>query len=363
MKGRNAIVGIIVVGIVTLILLKLYVFKKQEVVQAKDPLPTESFIQQHLIADDGRIRTNITDQSEIYLSETVGLWMDYLLAKEDSEQFNKQAKVLKKYFLTSDYLVAWELKGTMKAPANASIDDFRIMNAFYEAGEKWNNRSYTKMARKMAESLSKYHLRQGFLVDYVDLETKYQGTEITLSYIIPAAFDRLKEEEVITSNTYNLTQQLLLELPNSSIGFFPKTYNVPTKELIYDDQVNLIDQFYVGYHRAQWGGDVSPLLAFAKQAFSDGGGMIYGRYDGVTGRPIVEYEAVAVYALAILMCLEIGEVEFAEKLISRMNTLQVRDFKQPYYGGYIDLHSRDTHTFDNLLAMIAERRWIDEQAY
>ena len=32
-------------------------------------------------------------------------------------------------------------------------------------------------------------------------------------------------------------------------------------------------------------------------------------------------------------------------------------------GGYIDMGSKNTHTFDNLLALIAERRGLNEKVF
>lgn len=334
--------------------------RKIEIV--KEPLLAEQFIQTYMLRTDGRMQTDLLAQQDVFLSETVGLWMEYLVEKNDVDLFDQQVEALKTYFLTKDYLVAWELRGTTKAPANAFIDDLRIVNALYSAGEKWDREAYIKLAGKMGKALIRYHMNENLLVDHVDLNSKYRGENITLSYIIPAGFDRLQQLS-LPDQTYTMTKQLLLEAPVSTLGFFPKTYHVKTKTYTYDNEINLIDQFYVGYHRAQWQGDVTPLLSFAKTTFAKEGGKLYGRYDRNTGNPTVAYEAVAVYALAILMCLEVDEQDFAIQLFEQMKTLQQDDGKLPYYGGYTDIYSKDTHTFDNLLALLAERKGIDEKTF
>lgn len=331
--------------------------------EVKEELIAESFIQQHLLKEDGRIQTNITGQKDVYLSETVGLWMEYLVMKNDFVQFDQQVETLKKYFLTDDYLVAWELKGTNIAPANAFIDDLRIIDALYIAGKQWNHNAYTKLADNMSKNLVRYQTEGKLMVDFIELESKNRGADVTLSYIIPSGFDKMKQAKLLPSKTYEATRKVLLDAPHSALGFFPKKYSVPTGNYSYDKEVNLIDQFYVGYHQAQWGGDVTSLLDFAKNAFAQGEGKLYGRYDSVTGKPTVAYEAVAVYALAILMCLEIEDVDFAKKLYVQMKTLQQNDEGLPYLGGYIDMGSKDTHTFDNLLALLAERRGLNEKVF
>ncbi|MGE7544677.1 glycosyl hydrolase family 8 [Sporosarcina newyorkensis] len=325
----------------------------------KENLAAEQFIQKYLVKGDGRIQTDLLDQKDIYLSETVGLWMDYLLEKNDNAQFRDTVDTLKKYFLTKHYLVAWELRGNEKAPANAFIDDLRIMAALYRAGEKWNHPVYTKLAENMEASLLRYQTRNRWFVDHIDLESKYQGDTITLSYIIPDGFEQMQS---LPEEWKSQTKQLLVGAPASSRGFYPKSYNTLSDKFSFDTEVNLIDQFYVGYHRAQWNGDVEPLLKFAKSAFAKEG-KLYGRYSLNSGEPVVAFEAAAVYALAILMCLELGEHDFARQLYHSMKEMQQLDEGLPYYGGYTDVYSEDTHTFDNLLALLAERKGIDETIF
>lgn len=363
---RQKLIGVLLVIVVVGIWIGTIIFTtdKKENHNAKETLLAETFLQNYLLEDGGRMHTDLLGQQNIYLSETVGLWMDYLVEKNDRIQFDQQVNALQKYFITKDFLVTWEVRGTKKAPANAFIDDLRIVNALYSAGEKWEKAAYTKLADKISKSLVKHQTRGHLMVDFVELDSKAKGSDVTVSYIIPDGFDRLKQHGHLPNETYEATKGVLIEAPYSSLGLFPKTYHVETGEFSFDREVNLIDQFYIGYHRAQWDGDVAPLVDFAKNAFASGnGGILYGRYDGVTGKPAVSYEAVAVYALAILMCLEIDETDFARELYSRMKTLQQDDVNSPYYGGYIDIASKDTHTFDNLLALIAERKGIDEDVF
>lgn len=351
----------------TLILLALAaavfaVWKFRQPVQPPPPaaagqLQAEQFIRGHLLQQDGRIATDLQTRSDEYLSETAGLWMEYLVLQGDVQTFSEQKDVVEKYFLTNDYLVTWMIEGKKKASANAFIDDLRIMNALYDAGEKFNDRAYSKLAKKMARALEKYQVKDGLFVDYIDTRSKEQGHDVTLSYIIPAGLDRIKNSE-----GYEASRALLLEAPANSKGFFPKTYHLQTKEYSYEDEVNMIDQLYLAYHRAQWGGDVSGLLQFLQGAFGEKE-KLYGRYDLSSGLAAVGYESAAVYALGVLLALEADEQEFAVQLYEKMKAMQQLDESQPYYGGYIGKNSRDTHTFDNLLALIAERRVLDADIF
>ena len=63
------------------------------------------------------------------------------------------------------------------------------------------------------------------------------------------------------------------------------------------------------------------------------------------------------------MSLEIDDTDFAKKMYVQMKTLQQNDESLPYLGGYIDMGSKNTHTFDNLLALMAERRGLNEKVF
>ncbi|OCS85419.1 hypothetical protein A6M13_13355 [Caryophanon tenue] len=59
------------------------------------------------------------------------------------------------------------------------------------------------------------------------------------------------------------------------------------------------------------------------------------------------------------MMLTLDEDDVAKQLWSQLQTLRVDDSSSPYYGGYIDVLSKDTHMFDNVLPAIVERRGQD----
>lgn len=329
----------------------------------KNQLPTEQFLQKHLMGKDGRMQTNMTDRQDEYLSETLGLWMEYLLITNDEARFREQVDVLKDVFLAKNGLVIWEVKNEEESSVNAFIDDLRVVDLLYLAGEQWNERSYTKLANKMSKALARYQTKDQFLVDFVDIYSKEKGSDVTLSYIMPGGLDKMKKKGHLPQETYDGMRTILGEAPVTSTGFFPKKYNIDAKEYIYEDEINMIDQFYIGYHRAKWGKETRALMQNAKEIFQANEGKIYGRYDAKTKEPTVGYESVAAYALAILMSFEVGEIDFANDLYEQMKTLRVNDEASSYYGGYMNLDTKETHTFDNLLALIVERKGKDESYF
>ncbi|MGE7023828.1 transcriptional regulator [Solibacillus cecembensis] len=326
----------------------------------RDRLPTQQFIEKHLLTNN-LLQTDLTERSKEYLSESIGLWMEFLVEQNDPIQFEKQVQVMEKYFLTKDNTVSWRILNGETSTVNALIDDLRIMQALYNGTEQWEER-YKKLADKMATAMIQLNVKDGFLVDYYDVATSSQADFVTMSYIIPKAYDMLYEKDFITKTQYTDNRDLVANAPLSKDGFFPQRYNVTTKSYEYEDEINLIDQYYIGYHRAQWGYEVRTLVALTKEAMASQG-VLYGRINPTTKTPTVNYESAAVYALATLMMLELEEKELAQQLYERLLTLRNSDTESDYYGGYIVVDRLYTHFFDNVLALLAERKGKDEGVF
>lgn len=351
--GIVLLLGVVITGGIVLV--------QQPQASPKEGLLAEQFVEEHLLQEDGLMRTNLTTETDVYLSESISLWMQYLVKKNDEHAFAKQVDVLETYFLTNSekILIPWRLVGSEAAPANALIDDFRVIAALVEATDEWNQPTYEDLAKAIGEDIVTFNQLEGIFVNHVDLQNGFQGDFLTLSYLDPLAIDYLYEENLLSEKSYTLNQGILLNAPVADSGFFPFTYYPQDETYEFEEEVNLIDQYYVGYYRALWGGDVSDLIAFTEHALATYDGILYGRFSSETLKPIVDYEGASVYALAVLMSIEAGEDELAKTLYTSMKRLQIQDSESPYDGGYMDEPTMDTHAFDNLLPLLAERRGLD----
>jgi len=73
----------------------------KEVKVEKDPSSsTEQFVIEDLLNDKGLLRTDLTNQKDLFLSESVGFWLAYLLEKDDQVRFNEQINVMKSRMVT-----------------------------------------------------------------------------------------------------------------------------------------------------------------------------------------------------------------------------------------------------------------------
>lgn len=320
----------------------------KEVTVQKEPLsPTEQFVIQDLLNDKGLLSTDLTNQKDLFLSESVGLWLAYLLEKDDQARFNDQVNVMKSYFLTNDMIV-WRIEGSKKATVNALIDDLRIIRVLLEAGEKWHDSSYIQLGKNMGDQLVQYGMNQNLFVDYVDVYTHDKAQTLTISYIMPSAFKEMEKYNVLSQQQVQHQLAILQNAPLAEAGFFPKYYDIPSKSYVFDEELHMIDQLYTAYHLASMNRDTAAfknwLLNLLKRD-----DKLYGRYNAQTNEPIVSYESPAVYAMAARYMIALNEQQLAQQFIEKMSAL-----KDPTTG-YVDKKTQSTHSFDNLLPLLAER--------
>ncbi|WP_214828562.1 hypothetical protein [Exiguobacterium algae] len=313
--------------------------------------PTEQFIRTFLLSEQGLIRTDLLKRRNEYLSESLGLYMLFLVNEGRSDEFAAQVKVLRHYFLHESGMVSWELKGNTMSieanPTNAWIDDARICRALIRAAETFSTPSYALLAEEIQSALDSYSFVDGLPVDFTDLNTKEVGSRVTLSYLDYDMLNSLSNERVVAAKR-------LLENAPTDGPFYAKYYDTQHKTYHFDNTINLIDQLYVALRYEQFGLNTTEFFTFLVSELQNG--IVYGRYDRRTEQPVVQYESQAVYALVIFYLMERNEMTLATETLEHLYELSVQDDASPYYGGYIDVITKETHSFDNLLPLLAERR-------
>jgi len=354
--------GVVLMGfIIVLGVLPFYNFKGKK----EQSFATEKFIAKWLTNDNGTLATYIKDgnledidlvKGRESLSESLGLWMEYALEKEDQSLFNQSYTLLKRYFLESNGFVNWKVTemGQSDVFANALVDDLRICSVLFQASEKWSKPEYEQTAIRISNYLWKFNVIENTLTDYYVKNEDYASEVITLSYIEPVSLVLMENRNLIDARIYQNMFKILKDAPMNG-SFYPKAYDVKKKKYLYDTEINLIDQALVALYRAKSGYSTEMFFIFVKREFEQHS-VLFGQYDRTTEKSIVTYESPALYGWLILYSLEVGDEEFAEKVFKRM--IQFKSNRLRYYGGY-SIYQGDTHIFDNLVPILAELKLMD----
>lgn len=322
-------------------------------------LKTETFVNTYMTNGNGTLATYLAETPKVSpdtasgreaLSEALGLWLQYSVAKNDRMLFDRHYALLKKYFIAPQGYVYWKISpdGAASVSTNALVDDLRIIDALYSAAQKWDNAEYAATADGIGRITSSYLIKGGLLTDFFDFKYKNSPDSLTLSYLDVKPLSILRQRGILPAPVAEKTLGLLRELPSDGV-FFPKTYHIKTGTYTYDASINLIDQLLVALQRNQAGVASPELMAFLKQQFYQNR-VIYGNYTRQTREPAAAFESPAVYALVILYSLQAGDRQFAVDVYQRM--IQFRQQKGIYAGGYVS--RGETHIFDNLYPQLAE---------
>ncbi|NGP46435.1 hypothetical protein G4V62_16315 [Bacillaceae bacterium SIJ1] len=138
---------------------------------------TETFVNDHFIKDNGEITTYMT--SDDILSESIGLYMEYLVETEQKQAFDEQAALVRTKM--DDGFIYWRFNA--EANANASVDDLRIMRAFYGAHALWQEETYQTLGNEIKQFILSEQVKNNLIVDYYDMKSLMTANEVHLSYI------------------------------------------------------------------------------------------------------------------------------------------------------------------------------------
>lgn len=328
------------------------------------PNPTEQFVQQHFINDNGTMATYIHETAQQdadfvkgreALSETLGLWMEYAVLMEDKVMFADAFAVLQTYFLEEEGFIHWKLleNGKSEVSANALVDDLRIIRALLEADALWPHQAYHSTAINISDYLAVHHMTAGIWTDFYDEKYDQPSEKLTLSYVEPEALGQMHGRKMLPADVYNRMMELLIELPKEEV-FFPKFYHAQEKTYTFDEEVNMIDQALVALNLAKADVSTEQFQVFLWQEIEDKR-KIYGKYERKSMRADADYESPAVYGFLILYSLEIRDEALTKRLYNCMKLLQNRNGK--YEGAYA-VAAGNTHIFDQLVPLLAETQMV-----
>lgn len=257
---------------------------------------------------DGLIHAYPTEQDSEYLSETLGLYMEYLTLVEDEENFSKQVEQLKSHFLAQENghsFIRWRL--SENASTNALIDDIRIIKALEQASDIFGNEEYRTLADKLSEAVSSVQSEGSYTVDFYDWSLEMPAQRLTLSY--------LDDNGAITAESYEV-----LDNVKASEVFFPEYYDTAAERYISSNEVHMIDQLLIALNREKSGQPSEQFAEWLKEEWNRKQ-KLYGRYDRQTLKATVDYESLAVYYYLHAYFSTLGETELADEVFQHIKEI------------------------------------------
>jgi hypothetical protein len=284
------------------------------------------FVQDHLTYRRGVIKQFDplkSSQEKEYLSETLGLWMVYLVDTQRQSIFDKQVSYLKRYFLSPEDWVYWRIDQSTPSSCNASLDDLRIAFALARAGKVWKQKKYLTLSAVMARRMKKINLRDNYFVEsYCQDPVPDISFKVDLSYLdLPAMAFLTQFDKDWQAVLYR--SQKLLDEGKTPAGFYFDKYLIDKSKYGLQD-MNLINQLICAQIESQMNARPSKLYLWLKKEYLTKG-KIYGRYHPLTLKALVDYESPAVYGLMLSLAVFQNDLEFAQQLAKKLLLLQNND--------------------------------------
>lgn len=264
-------------------------------------------VDSHYVNDEGVIHAYPDNRNSEYLSESLGLYLEYLLQVEDKENFAEQAEILKERFLVEtggQVFIPWRLYE--EANVNALIDDVRIASALEGAAEKFAEPAYLELSQQIVSAIENRQHQKGIAVDYYDWSYQLAGNRLTLSYLI--------DEMAVLSESF-----AMLDTGDNEV-FFPEYYDFDEKRYVKSDEVHMIDQLLIALNRFDQGRESPEFESWLIEEWINQG-QVAGRYDRETGKPSVDYESLAVYYYLWQYFERIDQAEYAKQAVQRAKSL------------------------------------------
>lgn len=257
------------------------------------------------------------------LSESLGLYMEYLLLAGDKQTFQEQVSILENEFLINENrlsFIQWRLNE--KATTNALIDDIRILSVLQRAADSFENTAYKELADKISRSLYSVQMHNNYTVDYYDWSYSLPAQRLTLSYVTGS--------QVISEKSVELLKNV-----DATQVFFPEYYDTRLQEYINNDEVHLIDQLLIAINREKENLHSKSFFYWLKEEWNNEQ-RLYGRYNRETKDATVDYESLAVYYYLQSYFLLTGEEEMAREVVQQAKNIASEEMlAQAHFFDYI----------------------------
>lgn len=318
----------------------------------------EQFIDSKLTGEYG-VYTNLldTDQSgetasghEI-LSESASLGMRVAVLSGQKERFAEQWELAKRTFdMYSGFSYRFSPKLQKQYPVNAAVDDLRLIQALYEAGETFEDGRYIVEADKYSQRFYDHNVKDGYMYDFYDDNYKITNSFVTLCYINLGTLRKMSipsnSRDILLNNMNRILEEGYL---SDEFPFYETRYSYKNGTYT-SDNINTVESLLSILALAEVDQQKSPSIHYIKQQVD--AGTLYGQYSR-EGKPLNDIRSTAIYAIAAMIGAAIGDDSLYRKSIERMNEFRITDIDSDLYGGFGDEASGQAYSFDNLMALLA----------
>lgn len=317
---------------------------------------TQEFVLQAMMNEQGGMYTEYPAEEsgsrhpagKDVLSESQGLLMQYALAADEKELFDRVYRFAKQQ-MQAEGLFAWYVAEGEMAGSNAFLDDLRIYGALLEADKKWGG--YEQDALEVGNALLQKNCSKEGFVSFYDFSSKRMGNEISLCYIDLETITQLTQQGNCPEMLQNMQQILQDGYISDEFPFYYGSYSYESGRYS-QESLNMAEAMYTLYHLSKTGDLKESSENWILEQLRNGG--IMARYT-VDGEIVKDYgyESTGIYALAVLIGLNCKNEEMVTKALSRMEEIRIFDSSSFYNGAFGNIDGTGIYSFDQCVSLLA----------
>lgn len=317
-----------------------------------------NFIDQKMVTKQG-IYTNYSKQSYVeseargheLLSESSGLWLQYLAYTHQYKKFRTFYQETKKTFDQGDqFSYRYTPAKKKKFNVNATLDDLRIIKALQMYADLTKNKTYHKEAVTRFAKLKKNTMSKGKVASFYDVKAHKASNESSLAYYDLAT---LKYFESSSAKNKQMYKEQLAVVQSGFLGdafpLYAASYNWQGKNYS-NTELNTSEALETILHLSEVGKVKTVTLNWLERQVNNN--TLYNTYSA-NGSVLSKSHSAGSYALAA----EIFAVNKNEKMYRKSMKLvwkyQIQDKNSPMYGAVGIEHKKEAYSYNNLMALVA----------
>ncbi|MFC6201376.1 glycosyl hydrolase family 8 [Lactiplantibacillus nangangensis] len=316
------------------------------------------FVQQKLLSKQGIYTTYLetakrgkSASGHELLSESSGMWLQYLATTKQWATFRQFYRATKKTFDDhGQFSYRYDPRAKKRYRVNATLDDLRIIRALLTYDQMHQTTHYRQEARTRYQTLVNTSIKQGHLVDYYDMQSKKSTTTGSLAYF---DFKTLKYFEQDTKADRKYYRDQLTVVKGGYLGdvfpLYAKSYQWTTSTYS-SGSLNTSEALETLLHLAEIGQLKATsrrwlIQRVAKRDLENG-------YT-TTGIVKVAGQSAANYALVAMIFAAENDQTHYQQAMQQVWRLQVNSHATDIFGAIGNAKTRQTYSYSNLTALNA----------
>jgi len=297
----------------------------------------DSFINDKMLTKQGiytnyhqtKTTTNVATGHEL-LSESSGLWLEYLVISHKYKEYRKFYNATKKLFdLGDQFSYRYDSKNKEKSNVNATLDDLRIIRSLQMYAQATNSSKYQKEAATRFAKLKSGSIPNGKLVDFYDTKAKKSSSDSSLAYY---DLKTLKYFESTSPKEKKYYRNQLKVVQNGYLGdafpMYASSYSW-SQGSYSSKNLNTSEALETILHLSEVGKVKKVTLNWLEQQVQNH--KLYNTYS-INGTVIDKNQSTGSYALAAMIFANSKNKKMYKYTMNLMWKSQVTDSSSPIFG-------------------------------